>query len=304
MTTAFAEPRVPVIDGLGAIADRYDVLLCDIWGVLHNGRQSFRPASDALVAFRKRGGAVVLVSNAPRPSPPIREQVIGLGVSPDAFDAVVTSGDVTIGLIAERGDAPVHHIGPERDLSLLDAAAQLSGARPRLVPAEDASYILCTGLFDDEVETPDHYAERLGAFAARRLPFVCANPDLIVHRGKELVYCAGALAQAYEDLGGEAVYAGKPHAPIYKAALAAAAAARGAPVERSRVLAIGDAMRTDVAGAAGQGFELAVRHQRHPPRRPAWRRRGRHHGPLAQPVCPRKTSPDRRRLRARAVSSA
>ncbi|MBV8472079.1 MAG: TIGR01459 family HAD-type hydrolase [Hyphomicrobiales bacterium] len=255
MTTAFAQPRVPVIDGLGAIADRYDVVLCDIWGVLHNGRESFRPASDALVAFRKRGGAVVLVSNAPRPSPPIREQVIGLGVSPDAFDAVVTSGDVTIGLIAERGAAPVHHIGPARDLSLFDAAAELGGARPRLVPAEQASYILCTGLFDDEVETPDHYAAALSAFAARRLPFVCANPDLIVHRGKDLIYCAGALAQAYETLGGEVVYAGKPHAPIYQAALAAAAAARGAPVERPRVLAIGDAMRTDVAGAAGQGLD-------------------------------------------------
>ena len=110
-------------------------------------------------------------------------------------------------------------------------------------------------MFDDEVETPAHYADRLGAFAARRLPFICANPDLIVHRGRELIYCAGALAEAYEALGGETIYAGKPHAPIYAAALAAAGAARGAPVDRSRVLAIGDAMRTDVAGAAGQGLD-------------------------------------------------
>src|SRR5271155_3820433 len=101
---SLSEPRnVLGISGLGEIADRYDAILCDIWGVLHNGRQSFRPASDALVAFRRRGGAVVLVSNAPRPSAPIRAQVIGLGVSPEAFDAVVTSGDVAIGLIAERG---------------------------------------------------------------------------------------------------------------------------------------------------------------------------------------------------------
>jgi ribonucleotide monophosphatase NagD (HAD superfamily) len=142
MITASAEPRVPVVDGLGAIADRYDVVLCDIWGVLHNGQESFRPASDALVAFRKRGGTVVLVSNAPRPSPPIHQQVLSLGVSPDAFDAVVTSGDVTIALIAERGAAPVHHIGPQRDLTLFDAAAKLSGTRPRLVGAEEASYIL------------------------------------------------------------------------------------------------------------------------------------------------------------------
>jgi HAD superfamily hydrolase (TIGR01459 family) len=255
MITTSAEPRVPVVDGLGAIADRYDVVLCDIWGVLHNGKESFRPASDALVAFRRRGGTVVLVSNAPRPSPPIRQQVISLGVSPDAFDAVVTSGDVTIGLIAERGAAPVHHIGPQRDLTLFEAAAKLSGVRPRLVGADEASYILCTGLFDDEVETPADYADRLGAMAARRLPFICANPDLIVHRGRELLYCAGALADAYEALGGETVYAGKPHAPIYAAALAAAGAARGAPVNLARVLAIGDAMRTDIAGAASQGID-------------------------------------------------
>ena len=186
MSTSSAASRVPIIEGLGAIAERYDAILCDIWGVLHNGRKSFRPASDALVAFRRRGGAVVLVSNAPRPSPPIRRQVLGLGVSADAFDAIVTSGDVAIGLIAERGAAPVHHIGPSRDRSLFEAAAVQSGAPPVLVGAEEASYVLCTGLFDDEVETPADYAERLGAMAARGLTFVCANPDLVVHRGADL----------------------------------------------------------------------------------------------------------------------
>ncbi len=255
MDTTSAAPPVPLIEGLGAIAGRYDAILCDIWGVLHNGRESFQPASDALVAFRRRGGAVVLVTNAPRPSPPIRSQVLSLGVSPDAFDAIVTSGDVTIGLIAERGAAPVHHIGPRRDLSLFEAAAARSGARPALVGAEEASYVLCTGLFDDEVEIPDDYSERLSAMAARGLTFVCANPDLVVHRGADLIYCAGALAQAYEALGGKTVYAGKPHAPIYETALAAASAARQAPLARSRVLAIGDAMRTDIAGAAGQGLD-------------------------------------------------
>ncbi len=248
-------PRVPLIEGLSAVADRYDAILCDIWGVLHNGRQSFRPASDALVAFRRRGGAVVLVSNAPRPSAPIYKQVLRLGVSPDAFDAIVTSGDVAIGLIAERAAAAVHHIGPGRDLSLFEAAAARTGERPVLVGLEEASYVLCTGLFDDTVETPDDYAERLSAMAARGLTFVCANPDLVVHRGADLIYCAGALAQAYEALGGKAIYAGKPHAPIYDAALAAAGAALAAPLARSRVLAIGDAMRTDIAGAAGQGLD-------------------------------------------------
>jgi HAD superfamily hydrolase (TIGR01459 family) len=124
-----------------------------------------------------------------------------------------------------------------------------------MVGLDEASYVLCTGLFDDTVETPDDYAERLRAMAARRLPLICANPDLVVHRGADLIYCAGALAQAYETLGGEAIYAGKPHAPIYDAALKAAGAARQAPLARSRVLAIGDAMRTDVAGASRQGID-------------------------------------------------
>jgi len=253
--TSPAASRVPLIDGLGVVADRYDAILCDVWGVLHNGRQAFGPASEALIAFRRRGGAVVLITNAPRPNPPIRDQAIRFGVSPDAFDAIVTSGDVTIDLIAERGAAPVYYIGPERDLALVEAAAAKSGERPRLVGLDEASYALCTGPFDDRRETPDDYAERLRAMAARRLTMVCANPDLVIHRGADLVYCAGALAQAYEALGGETIYAGKPHAPIYRAALAAAAAARGAPIATSRVLAIGDALRTDIAGAAAQGFD-------------------------------------------------
>jgi HAD superfamily hydrolase (TIGR01459 family) len=243
-----------LIDGFSAIADRYDAVLCDVWGVVHNGREAFPPASEALAAFRRRGGAVVLISNAPRPNAWIRSQVLRLGVSPDAFDAIVTSGDVAIGLIAERGAAPVHHIGPQRDLALLEAAAE-AGARPVLVGVEEASYVLCTGLFDDRTETPDDYAERLSAMAARGLTLICANPDLVVHRGADLIYCAGALAQAYEALGGEAIYAGKPHAPIYHAALAAAGAALNAPLKRARVLAIGDAMRTDIAGAVAQGLD-------------------------------------------------
>jgi HAD superfamily hydrolase (TIGR01459 family) len=243
------------IAGLGEIADRYDAILCDVWGVLHNGREAFRPASDALTAFRRRGGVVVLITNAPRPSAPIQAQAVKLGVSPDAFDAVVTSGDVTVALISERKGEPVHHVGPPRDLSLFEAAALSTGVKPVLAPLEEAKYVLCTGLFHDDVETPADYEERLRAMAARGLPFICANPDLIIHRGSDLVYCAGALAQRYEELGGAAIYAGKPHPPVYRAALAAAEAARGRPIEPSRVLAIGDAMRTDIAGAARQNFD-------------------------------------------------
>ena len=155
------------ITGLSEISDRYDVILCDIWGVLHNGVTAFTQGSDALVSFRKRGGAVILISNAPRPSPPIAGQVLKLGVSPDAFDAIVTSGDVTIGLMERQVDDRVLHIGPERDLSLFDAASKATGARPRLVGLAEAKYALCTGLRHDDVETPDDYEAELAAMAAR-----------------------------------------------------------------------------------------------------------------------------------------
>ena len=155
------------ISGLSEISDRYEAILCDIWGVLHNGVASFPPASEALVSFRRRGGAVVLISNAPRPSPPIQRQVLKLGVSPEAFDGVVTSGDVTIGLMKQEDGDRVLHIGPERDLSLFDAAREATGARPKLVSLEDAQYALCTGLRSDETETlDDDYEAELVAMAA------------------------------------------------------------------------------------------------------------------------------------------
>ncbi len=245
-------PRI--VSSLRDISDAYDAILCDVWGVVHDGKRAFPAASEALVAYRKRGGAVALITNAPRPSPPVRAQLVKLGVSPDAFDAVVSSGDVTLALIEARGDAPVHHIGPERDLSLFDAAAARTGLSPPRVGPDEAAYVICTGLDHDHVETPDDYRERLARLAARKLPFVCANPDLVIHRGADLVYCAGALAQIYAELGGEVVYAGKPYAPIYAAALEACARALGrAP---ARALAVGDGFRTDVAGARAQGLDV------------------------------------------------
>jgi HAD superfamily hydrolase (TIGR01459 family) len=243
------------ISGLGEISDRYDAILCDIWGVLHNGVASFAPASKALASFRRRGGAVVLITNAPRPSPPIRRQVLRLGVPTEAFDAIVTSGDVTVELMKQQTGDRVLHIGPERDLSLFDAAAEATGGRPRQLALEDAEYALCTGLRNDESETPDDYEPELRAMAARRMMMICANPDIVIHRGEMLVHCAGALARRYEELGGKVVYAGKPHVPIYDRALALAERARGAAIGRSRVLAIGDGMKTDIAGATRAGLD-------------------------------------------------
>jgi HAD superfamily hydrolase (TIGR01459 family) len=244
------------IIGLSEISDRYDAILCDIWGVLHNGVASFAAASEALVSFRRRGGAVVLISNAPRPSPPIRGQVLKLGVSPEAFDSVVTSGDVTIGLMQAQVGDQVLHIGPERDLSLLDAVAEATGARPKLVPLEDAQFALCTGLRNDDSETLEDYEPELRAMSIRGLTMICANPDIVIHRGDTLIYCAGALARRYEELGGPVIYAGKPYAPIYDRALALAEQIRGAPVDKRRVLAIGDGMRTDIQGASRAGLDV------------------------------------------------
>jgi HAD superfamily hydrolase (TIGR01459 family) len=255
MSSDIAAAPIPLIEGLGALSGRYDAILCDIWGVLHNGRDAFRPASEALAAFRRSGGTVVLITNAPRPNPIIRDQALAFGVAPDAFDAVVTSGDVTIGMIAARRGAPLYHIGPPRDLALIAAVKERDGVAPALVEPEAATYVLCTGLFDDSTETPENYARQFAAFVERRLPMICANPDLVVHRGHRLVYCAGALAELYEALGGETIYAGKPHPPIYAAALERIAALRGAPVAPGRALAIGDALRTDLAGAAAAGLD-------------------------------------------------
>ena len=252
-----APPFAPhrTIRSFAEISGGYDVALCDIWGVLHDGRSAFRAAGEALVAFRRGGGTVVLLTNAPRPSADIRSQLTRFKIPDAAFDAIVTSGDVTIALIRARGGAPVFHLGPARDAGLFDLAAQGMAARPALAPLDGADYVVCTGLFDDTRETPADYEHSLQAMAARRLTMICANPDLVVHRGADLIYCAGALAQRYAALGGEVVYAGKPYGPIYDEALGVAARARGAAIAKRCVIAIGDAMRTDIAGAVGQGID-------------------------------------------------
>ena len=246
------------INGLGDISGRYDAILCDIWGVLHNGVNSFSQASQALASFRRRGGVVVLVTNAPRPSALVHRQLLKLGIPRDAFDAIVTSGDVTIGLIEERINDPVLHIGPARDFGLFDSAAEASGRQPNLVPLEEARYALCTGLRNDDTETPDDYEAELRVMAARLTPMICANPDVVIHRGADLVYCAGALARRYEDIGGSVIYAGKPYPPIYRRALALAEHACGRAIDRHRVLTIGDGMIADIAGAAGAELDALL----------------------------------------------
>ncbi|MEA2934046.1 MAG: hypothetical protein QOD74_692 [Variibacter sp.] len=231
------------------LSRNYDVVLSDIWGVVHNGEAAWPDACDALARFRANGGSVVLISNAPRPGAIVQRHLDRLGVSRDVYDAIVTSGDVTRGEVEERRGQPLYHLGPDRDLGIY------TGLDARIVPMEDAAYCVCSGLFDDRKETPDDYRDLLGRMRERHLFMICANPDIVVERGDLLLYCAGALADAYADIGGQVLYAGKPHRPIYDQALARAAQVRGKDTSASRVLAIGDSVRTDLTGAAKLGVD-------------------------------------------------
>lgn len=227
---------------LDELMDRYDVLLCDVWGVLHNGVDSFASASAALSRARVAGLTVVLITNAPRRFDSVAQQIHALGVPESSYDRIVTSGDVTRELI-RNAPRRVLHLGPGRDETLYE------GLDVELVEEREADVVVCTGFFDDETETPEDYAEMLTRFRSRDLPFICANPDIVVERGDRLIWCAGALARDYSQLGGRTLIAGKPHRPIYEAAVAAAAEVRGESVDPARVLAIGDGMLTDIKGA-------------------------------------------------------
>jgi HAD superfamily hydrolase (TIGR01459 family) len=235
-------------DHFELLAPRYDVVLCDVWGVVHNSIVAFPDAADALGRFRNKGGAVVLITNAPRPGEVVVRQLDRLGMPRTSYDAIVASGDVTRAIIANREGA-IYHLGPERDLPIFEGLGHM------FAPLERADFAVCTGLFNDDGETPDDYREILELMRARGLFMLCANPDLVVERGDRLLYCAGALADIYVALGGEVLYAGKPHAPIYDQALAKAEAALGGPAKRERVLAIGDSIRTDLKGAHSYGID-------------------------------------------------
>ena len=228
--------RPALVDGLRPCPTRYDLILCDVWGVLHNGVAAYVAAGEALTRFRSNGGRVVLVSNAPRPGASVGTQLDGFGVPRSAYDAIVTSGDLTRLAIEARVDQVVHHIGPARDMPMYQ------GLDTRFGTIAQAEYVVCSGFENDELETVETYRERLEAMKARDLLMICANPDLIVERGNTIIPCAGALGVAYEEIGGKVYYAGKPHTPIYERALAVAAEFHGHVIPKERVLAV--AMRS------------------------------------------------------------
>lgn len=238
------------MNGLNDIAGSYDAVLSDVWGVLHNGVKAHLSACEALVEYRAGGGRVVLITNAPRPSPPIVDMLDALGVPRDAYDEIVSSGDVTRAMLEEYRGRTVHYVGPLEENDSLFAGLDLT-----LGPAEAADAVVVTDLDTDD-DTPDMYNARMDLWLDRHLPLIAANPDRVVEHGDRLIYCGGALADLYEARGGRILMAGKPYRPIYTEALAFAETAAGRGLDKARVLAIGDSVRTDAIGAANFGIDL------------------------------------------------
>ena len=243
-------PRPEPTSGLAELAPLYRHLLCDVWGVVHDGVSAFPAAGEALARFRQGGGRVLLITNAPRPKKVVLQQLDRLGVDRAAYDDVLTSGEASRGFLAARPGVKVLHVGAERDLALFE------GLDVVLTEAAEAELIACTGLFDDETETPEDYDRPLAQWNTLELPMLCVNPDLVVERGPKLVWCAGAIAARYAAIGGETIVIGKPHAPIYATALQRLSDLAGGPVERNGVLAIGDGVETDVRGAVQSEIDV------------------------------------------------
>jgi HAD superfamily hydrolase (TIGR01459 family) len=238
-----------ILPGFSTVASRYDIALIDLWGVVHNGKTPYHGVLDCLEQMRAAGITRILLSNAPRRASAVAQQIEGFGVSPDAYDHIVSSGELTFnalrdGLPALQGQSQYFYFGPEKDTHLLQ------GLDFEPVPAiEDAAFLLVTGLRSDETETAEDYDDILRVALARDLPLVCVNPDISVMRGTRILPCAGAIAAHYGALGGEVIQFGKPFAPAYEACMDG----RSAP--RSRVVAIGDSPRTDIAGANAFGID-------------------------------------------------
>ncbi len=240
-----APAPIPILSGLAELSASRKAWFCDVWGVLHDGLTAFPSAVEACRAFKRRGGEIILVSNSPRTSAPVLDHLHSAGVPLDCFNALVTSGDVTRSFVEAYSAEPLFHLGPERDRCLFD------GLNVHFTTPANAAAVVCTGFFDEDHETVEDYEPMLASFAARGVPMICANPDLVVERGSRLIPCSGLLAQAYAALGHTVIQAGKPYAPIYEAAMRKLSR----PLPQSALLAIGDGIGTDIQGACAQGID-------------------------------------------------
>ena len=244
-----------LIPSLASIADGYDAVFCDLWGCLHNGQTPFPAAVAALHAFRAQGKTVLLLTNSPRPKSSVIDQLARIGVPTDAWDEIVSSGDASqYAMLSGAVGTRIHHIGAIKDETFFtDLPADAPALAITRVPLAEAEGVVCTGLKDDLTETPEDYSASLLMMKAKGLTLLCANPDLIVDLGERRLFCAGALAQAYEAMGGTALYYGKPHPPIYDLARRRLAALTGQ--DEARILAIGDGIATDIQGGIGEGID-------------------------------------------------
>lgn len=237
---------------LSELSRQYPLWLCDVWGVIHNGHDVFAPACAALAQHQRNGGVALLLTNSPRSWQGVARQLRELGVPDESYSGIVASGDVTQELLRHHAGGKVFHLGPGRDMSIFE------GQQLERVPLDEARAVLCTGLFHDDTETPADYAGLLADMKALGLPMICANPDKIVRKGERLLFCAGSLAEAYEQIGGVVLMAGKPFTPIYDLALGRAAEIAGRSFSKSETLAIGDGPETDLKGAANFGIAAVL----------------------------------------------
>ncbi|WP_424928061.1 TIGR01459 family HAD-type hydrolase [Amaricoccus tamworthensis] len=244
-----------IIQSLDEVDPGYNVLFCDLWGCLHNGKAAFPDAVAALEKFRSGGGRVVLLTNAPRPWRSVRTQIDRLGASRECWDLIVTSGDAAQTAMADGFvGRKVYHVGPEKDLVFFED----ENGKPfdvGLVPLDEAEGIVCTGLFDDRSETPEDYRATILYGVNKGLKLLCANPDVIVDVGETRIYCAGAIAAAYTEAGGQSYYFGKPHAPIYDLARRRLENEKGMDRDGTDIVCIGDGIFTDITGAMGESLD-------------------------------------------------
>ncbi|MDF0601512.1 TIGR01459 family HAD-type hydrolase [Psychromarinibacter sp. C21-152] len=245
-----------IIHALSEISRSYDAVFCDVWGCLHNGREPFPEAVAGLRAFREAGGRVVLVTNAPRARAEVAKQLDRIGTPRDCWDVIATSGDagraaLFQGAVGEK----VHFIGYESDLSVFEPIHIVENpVDVQRVPLRQAQGIVCAGP-EDPYADPSVYRDDFAFARDRGMKLLCLNPDVIVDVGTKRQWCAGALAQLYTEMGGESLYFGKPHPPIYDLARQRLAHL-GAAVPDSRILCIGDGIHTDVAGALGENLDV------------------------------------------------
>jgi HAD superfamily hydrolase (TIGR01459 family) len=250
-----------IIPSLATLAPHYRAVFCDLWGCLHNGREAYPDAVAALRAFRAQGGTVLLLTNSPRPKSSVIKQLDTFNVPRDCYDEVASSGDAAqYALITGAVGRRVHHIGPEKDLSFFTELSPdllpIAAKEPPItrVPLAEAEGLVVTGPFDDRKDVPEDYRATFLLAKTKGLKLLCANPDLVVDLGETRLYCAGALAQLYDQMGGESLYFGKPHPPIYDLARRRLAAINS-DIRDDEVLCIGDGIATDIAGGMAEGLD-------------------------------------------------